>query len=103
MMNKPNKMDAVLSIVGSNKHFSISPSGVFTWLESNDDGKPTEKAIQAELKKLEDEYQKQAYARARASEYPTIEELVVALYDVEDRQKIVERRTAVKAKYPKPE
>jgi hypothetical protein len=43
------------------------------------------------------------YQRDRLEEYPSIQELVVALYDEEDKQKIVERRTAVKAKYPKPE
>tara|TARA_R100000329_G_C7472850_1_gene166564 strand:+ start:252 stop:560 length:309 start_codon:yes stop_codon:yes gene_type:complete len=42
------------------------------------------------------------YQRDRKREYPRIEELVVALYDEKDKQGIIERRKAVKAKYPKP-
>ena len=37
----------------------------------------------------------------RKSESPTIEELVVALYDSEDRAAIDEKRAAVKLKHPK--
>ena len=37
----------------------------------------------------------------RKTEYPTIEELVVALYDTEDRAAIDEKRAAVKLKHPK--
>jgi len=32
---------------------------------------PTEEAIQAKLKELENEYEKQAYARSRADAYPS--------------------------------
>ena len=37
----------------------------------------------------------------RQAEYPTIEELVVALYDTDDKAAIEKRRADVKAKYPK--
>ena len=37
----------------------------------------------------------------RKAEYPTIEELVVALYDTEDKAAVDEKRAAVKLKYPK--
>ena len=43
------------------------------------------------------------YQRDRQMEYPSNQELVVALYDEEDKQAIIEKRKAVKAKYPKPE
>ena len=39
----------------------------------------------------------------RQENYPTIEELVVALYDTDDKAAIEKRRSDVKAKYPKPE
>jgi len=42
-----------------------------------------------------------AYARKREAEYPTIQELVVALYDTDDKSAIEAKRAAVKAKYPK--
>jgi len=37
----------------------------------------------------------------RKAEYPSIEELVVALYDTEDKLVIETKRAAVKLKYPK--
>ena len=37
----------------------------------------------------------------RQAEYPTIEELVVALYDTDDKAAIDEKRAAVKLKHPK--
>jgi len=37
----------------------------------------------------------------RKNEYPTIQELVVALYDTEDKAAIEAKRAEVKAKYPK--
>ena len=45
----------------------------------------------------------QAFYDKRRSEYPSIEELVVALYDTDDKAAIEKRRADVKAKYPKPE
>ena len=42
-----------------------------------------------------------SYQDKRKSEYPTIEELVVALYDDDDKAAIEKRRADVKAKYPK--
>ena len=43
-----------------------------------------------------------AYARNRQAEYPTIQELVVALYDTDDKSAVEVKRAAVKSKYPKP-
>ena len=41
------------------------------------------------------------YKEKRKDEYPTIEELVVALNDTDDKAEIIKRRAEVKAKYPK--
>ena len=49
------------------------------------------------------ELAKTKYQRDRKAEYPTIEELVVALYDTDDKAAIEKRRADVKKKYPKPE
>ena len=38
----------------------------------------------------------------RQAEYPSIQELVVALYDTDDKSAIETKRASVKAKYPKP-
>jgi hypothetical protein len=48
------------------------------------------------------EYNSFDYARKRKEEYPTIEELVVALYDTDDKSAIETKRAEVKAKYSKP-
>ena len=57
--------------------------------------------VQNEIDRLQSEYDAQDYARKRKAEYPTIEELVVALYDSEDKAAVDEKRAAVKLKYPK--
>ena len=41
------------------------------------------------------------YKLNRKKEYPSIEELVVALYDTEDKLAIENKRKAIKEKYPK--
>ena len=58
--------------------------------------------ITIELNKLEAEYDAQEYARNRASEYPSLLELTVALYDTDDKSAVEAKRATVKAKYPKP-
>ena len=57
--------------------------------------------ILAKQTELQAEYDALDYARKRKSEYPTIEELVVALYDTDDKSAIDAKRAEVKAKYPK--
>ena len=64
---------------------------------------PTSKSdLEAEISRIEAEYDAQEYARNRAAEYPSIAELTVALYDTDDKAAIETKRAAVKAKYPKP-
>jgi hypothetical protein len=58
--------------------------------------------VKAEMDRIQAEYDAQDYARKRKAEYPTIEELVVALYDTDDKAAVDEKRAAVKLKYPKP-
>jgi hypothetical protein len=43
----------------------------------------------------------QVYSKRKA-EYPSIQDLVVALYDTEDRSAIDSKRAEIKLKYPKP-
>ena len=60
-------------------------------------------AVDNETAKLQAEYDALEYQRKRKAEYPTVEELVVALYDTDDKANIETKRAAIKAKYPKPE
>ena len=69
------------------------------WLE---DTTPISKAdILLKQSELQVEYDALDYARLRKAEYPSIEELVVALYDTDDKSAIETKRAEVKAKYPK--
>ena len=89
---------------------AINPNAEAT-VEDNDYDKiiwttgttPISKAdLQAKVAELQTEYDAKEYQRKRKAEYPTIEELVVALYDTDDKADIETKRAAVKAKYPKP-
>ena len=64
---------------------------------------PTEKELTDALVKQQSDFDAQEYARNRQAEYPSIEELVVALYDTDDKSAIEAKRAEVKKKYPKPE
>ena len=64
---------------------------------------PISKAdIQAEMDRLQAEYDALDYARKREAEYPSVQDLVVALYDTDDKTAIDEKRAEIKLKYPKP-
>ena len=101
MAERPDIYDAILA---------INPNAVcrcdgdevyenFTW---QDGTTPISKEdIQTKLNELQAEYDALDYARKRKAEYPTIEELVVALYDTDDKAAIEAKRAEVKAKYPK--
>ena len=69
-----------------------------TWLDSNDISKPTEAEIDAEIVKIQAEYDSLEYARGRETEYPTIEELTISLFDTDDKAALETKRAAVKAK-----
>ena len=63
---------------------------------------PTKEEAETKLAELQAEWNAQEYARKRQAEYPTIQELVVALYDTDDKSDIEAKRAEVKKKYPKP-
>lgn len=70
---------------------AVNPHPELTW-----------SAVNAEMTRLQTEYDAQDYARKRQAEYPSIESLVVALYDTEDKAAIDSKRAEIKLKYPKP-
>ena len=86
---------------------SLKLDAEFTW--SGDeiiwtDGNPTnitEEQIATKLAELIAEWEALDYARKRKAEYPTIEELVVALYDTDDKAAIEAKRAEIKLKYSK--
>ena len=62
-----------------------------------------ETKVETEVKRLQADYDAKQYQRDRLQEYPSIQELVVALYDTDDKSAVEAKRAEVKAKYPKPE
>ena len=71
-----------------------------TW-NASDKVKPTDdqlNSLSSEATKLENN---EIAVANRKKEYPSIEELVVALYDTEDKLALENKRAAVKLKYPK--
>ena len=98
MANEIKISDAIKAI-NSTTEFSYKEEDVNTinWITT-----PIAKEdILAKQSELQAEYDAQEYARKRIEEYPTIEELVVALYDTDDKSAIETKRAEVKAKYPK--
>ena len=72
------------------------------WLDQSQT-KPTEAEVQAEVARLQAEYDAQEYARKRALEYPPIGDQLDALWKGGDAAaEMLARVQAVKAKYPKP-
>ena len=92
------KFEAVKQLVGG--QLSTGPNDTFVYHDGQTP--PSESAINAKLAELKAAYDAKAYARNREEEYPTIQELVVALYDTNDRTAVDAKRAAVKAKFPKP-
>ena len=76
-----------------------SGGDVLEW-HSDDITQPTQSELDAEVTRLQAEYDAQAYARSRKTEYPTIEECVHAILD-DDLDALQVLRQAVKDKYPK--
>ena len=84
------------------KYDMCSEDGTVKWKDDATD-LPTDKQLETERKRLEEEYKSLAYSRSRKAEYPSIESLVVALYDTDDKSAIETKRAEIKKKYPKPE
>ena len=101
-LDKPRYLDAIKELVGG-KIGGLNDGPIEKIKFFDGQTPPTEKAIQAKLTELQADYDAKQYQRDRKLEYPSIEELVVALYDESDKASIIERRNQVKAKYPKPE
>ena len=75
--------------VSGHEESDTPPAGI-TWEKVN-----------AEMIRLQAEYDALEWKRNRQAEYPSIESLVVALYDSEDRAAIDAKRAEIKLKYQK--
>ena len=104
MANDIKIIDAILAI-NSSAEAVVSGTDIddsettIQWLNSTSEISKAD--ILAKQTELQAEYDALDYARKRKAEYPSIEELVVALYDTDDKAAIDEKRAAVKLKHPK--
>ena len=76
------------------------------WLKFSEDEIPTKAEVEAEVVRLQAEYDAKEYQRLRAPEYPDLKELADALYwnsngDATKLESYYEKCKAVKNKYPK--
>lgn len=95
-----NKIEAI-NILNPNAKATLKADGTLMWHENPTN--ITDEQIATKLAELQADYDAKEYQRKREKEYPTIQELVVALYDTDDKAAIDAKRAAVKAKYPKGE
>jgi len=100
-MRKPTYFDAVVDLIGGAINGVVEgPLDTYTFIDGQTP--PTDEEVQTRLASMISDWDAQEYARNRQVEYPTIQELVVALYDTDDKADIEAKRAEVKAKYPKP-
>ena len=100
-----NNIEVIQAIMAIDSNANVGASGnpydadaiTLTWTSSE----ISIADIKTKMAELQTAYDALDYQRKRKAEYPSIEELVVALYDAEDKLAIENKRQAVKAKYPK--
>ena len=97
IFKEPTISDAIYAL-GIDGGWKIKEGKIVKWYSEKE--QPSKEAIQAKLKELEDEYEKQAYARSRAESYDPIPEQLDQIYHDMDGWKA--RIKSVKDKFPKP-
>ena len=95
-----HRREVITELSGGETNFSDSLDGITRW-GGDPATQPTEEDIQTRLAEMQAEYVVQEYARHRQAEYPTLQELIVALYDTDDKAALETKRAAVKTKWPK--
>ena len=80
---------------------NVSDGGTEAWDKDGNVVVLNESLITEEMTKIQTEYDAQDYARKREGEYPSVQDLVVALYDTDDKAAIDAKRAEIKLKYPK--
>tara|TARA_R110000744_G_scaffold238755_1_gene356231 strand:+ start:482 stop:799 length:318 start_codon:yes stop_codon:yes gene_type:complete len=101
---KPNLFDVIHSLVGGSISGGLTNDGY-----EYHDGQipPTEKEIETEFVRLEKEYSDNEFARKRASAFPSIHDVTVALAEKAEGNSqmwdtITAQRLEVKSRFPKP-
>lgn len=93
------KIDAILSLRPGSEF--VIHDGVLEWHDTKQT-QPTEEEINAEITRLQAEYDANEYQRKRASEYPSWQKQLEKIYDDGVEAWKTEMVDPIKAKYPKP-
>ena len=99
MNQQPTIIDAITAL-GVDGGFKIRDGKIAKWYSEKP--QPTEEAINAKITELQADYNATQYQRDRLAEYPSIQECIHAILD-DELEALQLKRSAVKAKYPKPE
>jgi len=99
---KPTKLEAVGSLLGNYSDLGYDPA-TDTMSYYRNQTPPKDSEIDAELKRLQAEYDAQEYARQRVLAYPSVgDQLDMLMKDMKNGTKThQEACEAVKTKYPK--
>ena len=101
MANEIGKFRALKSLT-PDADFGVRADDTISWKDYNTIPQPSDEEINNEVIRLQAEYDSKEYKRKREKEYPSIQDLVVALYDTDDKAAIDAKRAEIKLKYPKP-
>ncbi len=93
-----NVMEA-LRTLAPGAEWATDGTSITEWFSPNIP-QPTQEELDAEVARLQAEFDSQEYARLRQAEYPSIEECVHAILD-DDLEALQAKRAEVKARYPK--
>ena len=94
-----DKTDAIYSLRPNSEW--VLRGGELEWHDTNTTC-PTESEIQAEMTRLQAEYDAKEYQRKRSSEYPSWQQQLEKIYDDGIDAWKTEMVDPIKAKYPKP-
>ena len=97
LIGKVEKFDAIISLVGG----QLTQKADGTVVYHDKQTPPTDAEINAEIKRLQDEHDAEAYARNRQAEYPDWGSQLNKIYDDGVTKWKSEMVDPVKAKWPK--
>lgn len=105
-MRNPTISDAIFAL-GIDGGWKIKKGKIDKWYSEKE--QPSDDAIQEKLKELQKDFDSNAYARTRQQNYPSKDDLIVALWEKvmegrgESADALEVKRQEVKTAHPKPE
>ena len=98
----PTEFEAILSLVGGRLSNRVTDEDKIEYTYHDGQTPPKQTEIDAELKRMQDEYEANEYQRSRASEYPPWNEQLDKIFHDGVAKWKSEMIQPIKDKYPKP-